>query len=105
MPESIPSPTSPSSLPDTGNSIGVLRRREIEARIVAPLLDALGAEFGREAVLRVARETVIRIAREQGAQLAVQVGGDDLIILTNTHDILNNRQLIQCCDYVREVSL
>lgn len=62
--------------PDTGNEIGVLRRREIEARIVAPLLEALGAEFGREAVLRVARDTIVRIAREQGAQLAAQVGGD-----------------------------
>jgi hypothetical protein len=72
-------PTLPQrSLPDTGNEIGVLRRREIEARIVAPLLDALGAEFGREAVLRVARETIIRVAREQGAQLAGQVGGDSL---------------------------
>jgi hypothetical protein len=46
--------------PDTGNTIGVLRRREIEARIVAPLLDALGAEFGRDDVLRVARETIMQ---------------------------------------------
>jgi hypothetical protein len=64
--------------PDTGNMIGVLRRREIEARIVAPLLDALGAEFGRDEVLRVARETIIRVAREQGRQLADTVGGDSL---------------------------
>lgn len=60
MSESTPTPTSPPAIPDSGNSIGVLRRREIEARIVAPLLEALGAEFGREAVLQVARETVIR---------------------------------------------
>ena len=64
--------------PDSGNSIGVLRRREIEARIVAPLLEALGQTFGHDAVRQVARDTIVRIAREQGAQLASQVGGDDL---------------------------
>lgn len=74
----------PTPPPDTGNSIGVLRRREIEARVVAPLLDALGDEFGREAVLRVARDTITRIAREQGAQLAAQVGGTDLAAFEQT---------------------
>jgi predicted ArsR family transcriptional regulator len=64
--------------PDHGNSIGVLRRREIEARIVAPLLEALGQTFGHDAVRQVARDTIVRIAREQGAQLATRVGGDDL---------------------------
>jgi predicted ArsR family transcriptional regulator len=63
---------------DTLNAIGVLTRREIEARILAPLLDALGEEFGRERVREVARQTIIRIAREQGAQLAGQMGGCDL---------------------------
>jgi hypothetical protein len=84
MTEHAPSPSSQAPLPDTGNSIGVLRRREIEARIVAPLLEALGAEFGREAVLQVARETIVRLAREQGAQLATQGGGDDLAAFEQT---------------------
>ncbi|MBP1467699.1 L-2-amino-thiazoline-4-carboxylic acid hydrolase [Candidatus Chloroploca sp. M-50] len=74
------------TLADTGNAIGVLRRREIEARIVGPLLDALGAEFGREAVLEVARATIVRIAREQGAQLATQVGRNDLGAFEQTLD-------------------
>jgi hypothetical protein len=64
--------------PDPLNEIGVLRRREIEARIVAPLLEALGQEFGRERVLAIAREVVIGIAREQGAQLRASAGGDSL---------------------------
>ncbi len=64
--------------PDTGNAIGVLRRREIEARIVGPLLDALGAAFGREEVLQVARATIVRIAHEQGARLAVELGDNQL---------------------------
>lgn len=64
--------------PDTLNEIGVLKRREIEARIVGPLLEALGKEFGRERVLDVARETVVRIAREQGTQMAQALGGQTL---------------------------
>jgi hypothetical protein len=44
------------------NKIGVLKRREIEARILAPLLDALSGEFGREKVLQIVRETIVGIA-------------------------------------------
>jgi hypothetical protein len=58
--------------------IGVLTRREVEARIVAPLVDALGKRFGHEEVLEVVRETIIRIAQEQGGQLVELVGGNSL---------------------------
>ena len=64
--------------PDTLNRVGVLTRREIEARMLAPLIDALGAEFGRERVIEIVRETVIAIAQKQGAALAGQMGGDSL---------------------------
>jgi hypothetical protein len=60
------------------NAIGVLKRREIEARILAPLIEALGREFGREKVLRIVRETVVGIARDQGRQL-VQIGGGNCL--------------------------
>ncbi len=63
---------------DPLNEIGVLMRREIEARILGPLLEALGREFGRERVLAVARETIVGIAREQGAQLAQAMGGNGM---------------------------
>ena len=63
---------------DTLNDIGVLKRREIEARILAPVLAALGDEFGRERVIEIVRATIINVAREQGAQLAEQTGGNDL---------------------------
>ncbi len=66
------------SPPDRLNEIGVLKRREIEARILAPLLQALGRELGRERVLAVAREVIIGVAREQGDQLAQAVGGRTL---------------------------
>jgi hypothetical protein len=46
------------------NKIGVLKRREIEARILAPLIDALSGEFGREKVLQIVRETIVGIAKD-----------------------------------------
>ena len=64
--------------PDRLNDIGVLRRREIEARILAPLLDTLGDEFGRERVLEVAREVIVNVAHQQGDQLAESMGGSTL---------------------------
>ena len=65
--------------PDTLNeSIGVLTRREVEARILAPLVDALGNEFGRQKVIGILRETIVRIAEEQGALLSQLMGGDSL---------------------------
>ena len=58
--------------------IGVLTRREVEARILAPMLDAMAEAFGRERVLQVMRDTIIRIARKQGTELAGHMGGNTL---------------------------
>jgi len=58
--------------------LGVLTRREVEARILIPLIDALGDAFGRDEVLAVVRDTIVKIAREQGAALSQQMGGDSL---------------------------
>ncbi len=67
------------SKPDNLNAlIGVLTRREVEARVLAPILDALSNEFGRDAVHAVVRDAIIRIAHEQGAQLVATMGGDSL---------------------------
>ncbi len=56
--------------------IGVLTRREVEARILAPVIDALGDAFGREQVIEIVRNKIIEIAQEQGDQLAGAMGGD-----------------------------
>jgi len=65
--------------PDTLNTrIGVLNRREVEARLLGPMIEALGARFGRDEVIEVVRETIIDIAKGQGAALAGQMGGDGL---------------------------
>ena len=62
---------------DTLNDVGLLKRREIEARIVAPLLERLAAEYG-EGVYNVARDVIVDVARDSGAALAQQLGDDSL---------------------------
>jgi hypothetical protein len=76
--------TTPSSPPpDTLNDVGVLKRREIEARIVAPLIERLGQEFGHERVTEIAREVVVGVAQEQGGELAGALGGNGLDAFTS----------------------
>jgi hypothetical protein len=61
------------------NQIGVLNRREIEARVLEPILEAMVEEFGdRARVQGVAADTIIKLAREQGDQLAGELGGRSL---------------------------
>ncbi len=65
--------------PDMLNErIGVLTRREVEARLLAPILDALGDEFGRDRVREIVSEQIIRIARDQGRNLVDVMGGNSL---------------------------
>ncbi len=63
---------------DRLNEIGVLRRREIEARILIPVLDALGEELGRERVLEIAARAIREVAQAQGRQLAEAMAGNSL---------------------------
>jgi hypothetical protein len=64
--------------PDYLNAVGLLNRREIEARLLVPLINTLGAEFGRERVLEIVRNTIQEIARQQGVQLSHSVEANDL---------------------------
>jgi len=82
---SNPTNLNPSPLPpDTLNEVGVLKRREIEARIIGPFVDALAQEFDRERVLAILSETIINIARKQGAERAAQVGDDSLLAFSES---------------------
>ena len=90
-------------LPDTLNArIGVLTRREVEARMLAPLIDALGARFGREAVIETVRAAIIEIARAQGERTAAQVGGgsmqhlDEAMAFWKQDDALHNFNVTRC---------
>ena len=73
-------PLMPGELPpDTLNEIGVLKRREIEARILGPFVEAMSNEFERERVLAILGDTIINIARKQGAERAAAMGDDSLL--------------------------
>lgn len=64
--------------PDILNEIGVLKRREIEARIIAPLIERFGEEFGHERVVELTREVVVDVAKQQGGAMAAALGANDL---------------------------
>ena len=56
--------------------IGVLTRREVEARILAPIIEAVGKQFGRDEVLEIVKNTIVEIAQQQGSELAAKIGGN-----------------------------
>jgi hypothetical protein len=58
--------------------IGVLTRREVEARILSPMIDALAESFGHDSVMAVVQKTIIKIAREQGTDLYKLMGNNSL---------------------------
>ena len=69
---------SESPRPDRLNDLGVLNRREIEARVIGPIIERFGQEFGQERVTELLREVIVDVARGQGAALAEVMGGSDL---------------------------
>ena len=52
----------------------LLERREIEARVIGPLVRAFMKELGAEKTLVIVREVITQLARESGAELAQSVG-------------------------------
>jgi len=68
----------PSPPADYMNAVGLLNRREIEARILSPLLQELSSEFDRDKVWEIARKAIQAAARQQGIQLASSVDKNDL---------------------------
>jgi hypothetical protein len=56
------------------NAVGILTRREIEARILAPVIDALACEFPRQRIIEIVGEVVLEIARQQGRAMASSAG-------------------------------
>lgn len=60
------------------NAIGVLKRRAIEARILAPVLAAFASEIGAERARAIVGDVIARLAREQGAAMAHAAGGCSL---------------------------
>ncbi len=72
-------PEAASTPPDTLNEqVGVLKRREIEARILKPFVAALAERFGEAEVRVVLAEVVKAAARESGAVMRAQAEDGDL---------------------------
>lgn len=71
----------------TGESTNVtpeltlLKQREIEAAIVAPVFRAFAAELGEERAREIVAGVVRALAKEAGCAAAVSVGGNDLLHL------------------------
>lgn len=61
-----------SQVPATG--ISILERREIEARIVGPLIRALCEELGSESALALVRRVIRQLGEEAGTELARDLG-------------------------------
>ena len=55
---------------DRPTRITLLQQREIEARIVSPLIAAFREELGEERTLAVLERVVEQLARDSGAELA-----------------------------------
>jgi hypothetical protein len=58
--------------------LSLLRQREIEARIVGPLVRAFAEELGQERTLAIVRRVVAELARQAGADLARTLGQQSL---------------------------
>ena len=56
--------------------VGVLLRRQIEARVLAPIIEAFAKEIGRERTLEIVGRTIKEIARAQGREMAQRAGGN-----------------------------
>jgi hypothetical protein len=58
--------------------VSILARREIEARILSPVMKAMIQEMGKERALAVLRPIIQSLARESGVQVAKLLGGNTL---------------------------
>lgn len=60
------------------NQIDLLLRREIEARIAAPLIEQFSNRYGQEETLAEVTKVIHRLAGEFGAQFAETMGSNSL---------------------------
>ncbi|OJW17771.1 MAG: hypothetical protein BGO49_26585 [Planctomycetales bacterium 71-10] len=63
---------------DEKPDVPLLQRREIEARIVGPLVRAFADAFGREETVEVLRGVIVDLARQGGEDLARSLGESSL---------------------------
>jgi hypothetical protein len=86
-------PMSPES--DQLRAVSVLTRREIEGRVIAPLVNAFADEIGSERSADIASRVIRQIAYEQGCQLAYTLGGCTLADFAKTIDAWKKGDALQ----------
>jgi hypothetical protein len=59
---------------DQAPKLTLLEQREIEARIVGPLIRGFAAELGSDRTLEIVRKVISELARQSGAELARTLG-------------------------------
>ena len=77
------------STPEPPPALTLLQRREIEARIVGPVLRAFEAELGTARVLEILRPVIAELARHAGADLARELGETTLAAFASCLDRWN----------------
>ncbi len=60
------------------SQVSILARREIEARILMPVLNAFIKEYGKERTVKLVDPVIQELAREGGVQLAKALGGNTI---------------------------
>lgn len=71
---------------DAEPTLSLLQRREIEARIVGPLVRGFIDAFGRDEAMEVVRRVIVDLARQGGAELARSLGESSLEAFAATLD-------------------
>jgi hypothetical protein len=66
--------------------LSLLHQREIEARIVGPIIRAVSEELGQEKTLELLRRVISDLARQSGTDLALQLGEATLSAFSGSLD-------------------
>jgi hypothetical protein len=77
------------------SKISILARREIEARILSPVIAAFIREVGKERALQILEPIIQSLARESGRELAKWMGGDSLEAFARGMDLWTREDALQ----------
>ncbi len=68
-------PSAQMNTPETGDDLGILARRRIEAAVIAPIYDEMLKAFGEERARDILRRAIRRAAVAAGAEMAARAPG------------------------------
>lgn len=77
------------------SQISILARREMEARILGPVLRAFIQEFGKERTLKIVAIVIESLAKEAGVQLAKTLGDNSLEAYARGHSLWTKEDALQ----------